>query len=126
MSISANLGNLLRQLEELQDARTALPITSHRAGYGQLIVSAKRVFRGAFQPFINEVLRKQTGFNEVLVRGLDLLSRDIRSLERAMVSTRHGLDGRVRRLEEELAQLRLQLADRQEEPRATRVAGSDP
>jgi len=74
----------LDRLTTLQDARTGLAIHSHRKLLGPFLVAAKRGFRLAFRPFLNEALRKQSLFNETLV---SLLQAEHVALE--------GLKGRL-------------------------------
>ncbi len=61
---------LLRSLSEDADTSQAFPAQSHRR-LGNAVVAAKRGFRMAFQPFINEALSRQKQFNRRL---LDILS----------------------------------------------------
>ncbi len=53
-----------------KDSRYVEPATSHRPVVGPVLVMAKRAFRLAFQPFINEVLRRQVEFNEAILDSL--------------------------------------------------------
>jgi hypothetical protein len=61
---------LLRSLSEDADTAQGLPPQSHRK-LGNAVVAAKRGFRLAFQPFINEALSQQKQFNRRL---LDILA----------------------------------------------------
>lgn len=61
---------LLRSLSEDADTSQGFPPQSHRA-LGGAVVAAKRGFRLAFQPLINEALSRQKLFNRRL---LDILS----------------------------------------------------
>jgi len=61
---------LLRSLSEDADTSQGFPAQSHRK-LGGAVVAAKRGFRLAFQPFINEALSRQKIFNRRL---LDILS----------------------------------------------------
>jgi len=91
----------LRELEALADVRLGLTITSHRKPpIGPMLVIAKKGFRKLLQGFINEVMRKQMHFNQALIELCYVTFRDIRSLERATLAMRAGLEERIRRLEE--------------------------
>jgi hypothetical protein len=61
---------LLRSLSEDADTAQGFPPQSHRT-LGGAVVAAKRGFRLAFQPLINEALSRQKLFNRRL---LDILS----------------------------------------------------
>ncbi|HSP81195.1 MAG TPA: hypothetical protein VLQ93_21930, partial [Myxococcaceae bacterium] len=61
---------LLQAPRAKKDSRYAEPPTSHRPVVGPALVLAKRAFRLAFQPFINEVLRRQVEFNEAILDSL--------------------------------------------------------
>lgn len=99
----------LKQLEDLQDVRIGLPVTSHRSGLiGPSLVTAKKLFRVAFQPFINELMRKQAQFNESLIALTYAMYRDLRSTESAMQAMGAGLQARIRKLEEAVARLEAQ------------------
>jgi hypothetical protein len=96
----------LRRLEDFQDPRVGLPITSHRKPpFGTILVLAKKGFRSLFQLFINETMRKQFFFNDALVKLVHVIYRDINSLEGATLAARAGILERLRNLEERLAGL---------------------
>ena len=63
---------LLRSLSEDADTSQGFPPQSHRA-LGGAVVAAKRGFRLAFQPLINEALSRQKLFNRRLLDILSLL-----------------------------------------------------
>jgi hypothetical protein len=63
---------LLRSLSEDADTAQGFPPQSHRA-LGGAVVAAKRGFRLAFQPLINEALSRQKLFNRRLLDILSLL-----------------------------------------------------
>lgn len=91
---------LLQRLRNLVDSRLGTPPRSHRpAPVGPVLVGVKRGFRRAFQPLINEVLDRQTRFNEELLDWGRALSRDLESLERSMTSLSTSVDLRLSRLE---------------------------
>ena len=78
---------LLRSLSEDADTAQGFPPQSHRAP-GGAVVAAKRGFRLAFQPLINEALSRQKLFNRRL---LDILS--------VLHVENQRLSGRVKELE---------------------------
>ncbi len=107
----------VRRLRALQDARLGLPIASHRARLGRLIVASKTVFRKSFQPYINELLGTQVQFNETAVKVAEAVYRDLGSLEGGILAMRastnrriSALEAEVRELQQELALLREQVA----------------
>lgn len=53
----------LQALEEHADSTRGLPLETHRAGAGRLVLAAKWAFRKAGQVFINEALARQRLFN---------------------------------------------------------------
>ncbi len=96
----------LQQLEAFCDPKVGLPITSHRnAPLGPILVIAKTAFRSLFQAFINEMLRKQSLFNENLLKLIHVLFHDIQSVEGSTLAMRAGLQERLRKLEDRLAAL---------------------
>src|SRR5215813_15339896 len=96
----------LKQLQDLYDPRVGLPITSHRKPpIGTILVVAKKGFRLLFQAFINETVRKQLLFNEILLKLLHVIYHDINSVEGATLAMRTGLQERLRNLEERLGVL---------------------
>jgi len=104
--VSAAALVFLKQLEDLADVRLGLKISSHRkAPVGPLLVLAKTTFRKLFQGLINELMRKQTLFNEAMIQLSYVTYRDIRSLVRATQAMGAGLEERIRRLEERVARL---------------------
>jgi hypothetical protein len=81
---------LLRSLSEDTDTAQGLPPQSHRA-LGRAVVAAKRGFRLAFQPLINEALARQKQFNRRLLDVLSILHAEnqrlterVKELEAAM------------------------------------------
>lgn len=103
---------LLQRLEAICDPRLGLPISSHRPPpVGPILVFAKKAFRSLFQPFINELLRKQFLFNEDLLKVILIAYHDIHSVEGATLAMRVGLQERLRRLEERLAALESRIGE---------------
>ncbi len=92
---------LLETPRQKKDSRYAEPATSHRPVVGPVLVLAKRAFRGAFQPFINEVLRKQVEFNEAILDSLALIYEQQRENARTQAAWRKELTERLARLEKE-------------------------
>jgi hypothetical protein len=91
---------LLQTPRAKKDSRYAEPPTSHRSGLtGPLLVGAKRAFRLAFQPFINEVLRKQVEFNEAILDSLALLYEHQREESRTQSAWRREVMARLAALE---------------------------
>ena len=83
-----------------KDSRYAEPPTSHRPGVGPVLVLAKRAFRLAFQPFINEMLRKQVEFNEAILDSLALVYEQQREETRAQAAWRREVMARLAALEQ--------------------------
>jgi hypothetical protein len=90
---------LLQGPRNKKDTRYADPPSSHRPVVGPVLVLAKRAFRLAFQPFINEVLRKQVEFNEAILESLATLYEHQRESARAQALWRQELERRLARLE---------------------------
>jgi hypothetical protein len=90
---------LLQAPRTKKDSRYAEPPTSHRTGVGPVLVLAKRAFRLAFQPFINEVLRKQVEFNEAILDSLALLYEQQREESRTQAAWRREVMARLAALE---------------------------
>ncbi|QDE91373.1 hypothetical protein BHS06_21645 [Myxococcus xanthus] len=91
---------LLQEARGKMDSRYAEPATSHRGGLtGTALVLAKRAFRRTFQPFINEVLRKQVEFNESILDALATLHDVQREQARAQAAWRKELERRLAKLE---------------------------
>ncbi|QDE84248.1 hypothetical protein [Myxococcus xanthus] len=91
---------LLQEARGKMDSRYAEPATSHRGGItGTALVLAKRAFRLAFQPFINEVLRKQVEFNESILDALATVHDVQREQARAQAAWRKELERRLAKLE---------------------------
>ena len=89
-------GRLLRSLSENADAAQGFPPQSHRS-FGGAVVAAKRGFRMAFQPFINEALARQRGFNQRLLDALAALrSEQLRLESRLEALERKARPGRGR------------------------------
>ncbi|MEW6434456.1 MAG: hypothetical protein AB1730_23390 [Myxococcota bacterium] len=108
MELSSTLASaaFLRRLQDLTDSRLGAAVKTHRPPpLGPAIVAAKKTFRRAFQPFINEVLGRQTLFNEELVIWGRAITRDVEALERSMTALRTSIDLRLSRLEAAVARL---------------------
>ncbi|NOJ77035.1 hypothetical protein [Myxococcus xanthus] len=91
---------LLQEARGKMDSRYVEPATSHRGGLtGTALVLAKRAFRLTFQPFINEVLRKQVEFNESILDALATLHDVQREQARAQAAWRKELERRLAKLE---------------------------
>jgi hypothetical protein len=91
---------LLQEARGKMDSRHAEPATSHRGGLaGPALVLTKRAFRLAFQPLINEVLRKQVEFNESILDALANILDAQRESARAQAAWRQELDRRLARIE---------------------------
>lgn len=91
---------LLETPRQKKDTRYAEPATSHRPVVGPVLVLAKRAFRQAFQPFINEVLRKQVEFNEAILDSLALIYEQQRENARTQAAWRKEISERIARLEQ--------------------------
>jgi hypothetical protein len=72
-------GELLRALADNADASRGFPPQSHRS-FGSAVVAAKRGFRLAFQPLINDALSRQTTFNNRLLDALAALHAEQQAL----------------------------------------------
>ena len=92
---------LLQAPRSKKDSRYVDPPTSHRPVVGPVLVAAKRAFRVAFQPFINEVLRKQVEFNEAILDSLALVYEHQREESRTQVAWRREVMARLAALEKE-------------------------
>ncbi|WP_434380186.1 hypothetical protein [Melittangium boletus] len=91
---------LLQAPRTKKDSRYAETPTSHRTGVvGPALVTAKRAFRLVFQPFINEMLRKQVEFNESILDSLSLLYEQQREESRAQAAWRREVSERLAALE---------------------------
>ncbi|AKQ65370.1 hypothetical protein A176_002282 [Myxococcus hansupus] len=91
---------LLQEARGKMDSRYAEPATSHRGGLtGTALVLAKRAFRLTFQPFINEVLRKQVEFNESILDALATMHDVQREQARTQAAWRKELERRLAQLE---------------------------
>lgn len=91
---------LLQTPRTKKDSRYAETPTSHRTGVvGPALVTAKRAFRLVFQPFINEMLRKQVEFNEAILDSLSLLYEQQREETRAQSAWRREISERLAALE---------------------------
>ncbi len=103
--VSSALQHALEQLSGLRDAAAGLPISSHRRGVGRLIVSGKKLMRRITQPMINEVLRKQSHFNEELLTILRTVILDLKSLQDGALAAQGDVEERLRRLERNVERL---------------------
>lgn len=75
---------------------------SHRRFLGLPVRAVKRVFRVLFQPFINEILDRQTVFNQNMVGLADLQRDTLLLLRRKAEGEREELEARIERLEKAL------------------------
>lgn len=91
---------ILETPRQKKDTRYAEPATSHRPVVGPVLVLAKRAFRQAFQPFINEVMRKQVEFNEAILDSLALIYEQQREHTRAQAAWRQEISERLAQLEQ--------------------------
>jgi hypothetical protein len=98
-TVAAEWPALLRGPYVKRDTRYAPPPTSHRPLVGPALVLAKRAFRLAFQPFINEILRRQVEFNEALLDSLARLYEQQREEVRLYTAWRREMAARLERLE---------------------------
>jgi hypothetical protein len=101
----------VRRLRALQNPKEGLPISSHRARVGRLIVAGKKAFRTGFQPFINEVLNKQAQFNEAAVHLSQAIYRDFSSLEGGVLAMREAQNRRIAQLEADVRSLQQELTE---------------
>ena len=92
---------LLETPRQKKDTRYAEPATSHRPVVGPVLVLAKRAFRGVFQPFINEVMRKQVEFNEAILDSLALVYEQQRESARTQAAWRKEVTEKLARLEQQ-------------------------
>jgi hypothetical protein len=90
---------LLQTPRGKRDSRYAEPATSHRPVLGPLLVFAKRTFRLGFQPFINEVLRKQVEFNEAILDALATVYEHQQLQARTQAQWRKEMAERISQLE---------------------------
>lgn len=90
---------ILQAPRSKKDSRYADPPSSHRPLVGPVLVTAKRAFRLAFQPFINEMLRKQVEFNEAILDSLALIYEHQREESRAQTAWRKEVLARLDALE---------------------------
>ena len=92
---------LLQEARGKMDSRYAGPVTSHRGGLsGLALVLAKQAFRLAFQPFINETLRKQVEFNESILDALATIHDVQREHARTQATWRQDVERRLARMED--------------------------
>ncbi len=84
-----------------KDTRYADPPSSHRPVVGPVLVLAKRAFRLTFQPFINEIMRRQVEFNEAILESLATLYEHQQESARTQALWRQELERRLARLEAE-------------------------
>ena len=103
--VSSGLQQALEQLASLRDAAAGLPISSHRPGIGRLIVSGKKLVRRMTQPMVNEVLRKQSGFNEETLVILRTVILDLKSLQDGALAAQVDIEERLLRLEKNVERL---------------------
>ncbi len=103
--VSASLEQVLNRLGRLRDARTGLPISSHRQRIGPAIVAGKKALRLALRPLIDELLRKQADFNEDALLVIRTLVFDIKSLQDAALASQQNIEERLRRLEKNVERL---------------------
>jgi hypothetical protein len=103
--VSASLQQVLEHLGELRDARIGLPVTSHRRRIGRVIVASKRALRFVLQPLINELLRKQTVFNEEALLVIRTIAFDLKSLQDSALAGQPEIEQRLSRLEKNVERL---------------------
>jgi hypothetical protein len=89
----------LREALERKDTRYAAAPHSHRLVVGPALVLAKRAFRLAFQPFINEVMRRQVEFNEAILHALATQHEFQQENARLQAQWRQDVEARLTRLE---------------------------
>jgi hypothetical protein len=82
-----------------RDTRYADAPSSHRPVVGPVLVLAKRAFRLAFQPFINEALRRQVEFNEAILDALALIHEHQRVQAHTQARWRQEVEERLARLD---------------------------
>jgi hypothetical protein len=92
---------LLQAPRNKKDSRYAEPPSSHRPVVGPVLVLAKRAFRLTFQPFINEIMRRQVEFNEAILESLATLYEHQQESARTQALWRQELERRLARLEAE-------------------------
>ena len=109
---------LLQAPRNKKDTRYADPPSSHRPVVGPVLVLAKRAFRLAFQPFINEALRRQVEFNEAILESLATLYEHQKESARTQALWRQEWERRLARLEAERGAV--------EAPSAKRPGGKKP
>jgi hypothetical protein len=71
----------LQALEEHADPTRPLPLSTHRAGLGRLVLLAKWTFRKTCQVLINEALARQKVFNGHVRDSYAQLSADVLRLQ---------------------------------------------
>jgi len=94
---------ILQAPRNKKDTRYADPPASHRPVVGPVLVAAKRAFRLAFQPFINEVMRRQVEFNEAILESLAIIYEHQQEGSRTQALWRQEMERRMARLEAERA-----------------------
>ncbi|MBU8896540.1 hypothetical protein KRR26_13040 [Corallococcus sp. M34] len=97
--VAAEWPTLLQEARGKMDSRHAEPATSHRPGVGPVLVAVKRAFRFTFQPFINEMLRRQVEFNESILDALATVIENQREHARTQAQWRRDVEARLARLE---------------------------
>ncbi|RKH11200.1 hypothetical protein D7Y13_07110 [Corallococcus praedator] len=95
---SAAWPHFLEGARRKRDSRYADAPTSHRPVVGPALVMAKRAFRLAFQPFINEALRRQVEFNESILDALALIYEHQRTQARTQALWRQEVDKQLEQL----------------------------
>lgn len=90
---------ILEEPRRRADVRFADPATSHRPLVGPALVAAKRTFRAVFQPFINEMLRRQVEFNESLLSSLAVMYEQLRVQAQTQALWRKEIEERLEALE---------------------------
>ncbi|WP_257455761.1 hypothetical protein [Archangium lipolyticum] len=103
-----------------KDTRYADPPSSHRPVVGPVLVTAKRAFRLAFQPFINEIMRRQVEFNEAILESLAVIYEHQQESSRTQALWRQEMERRLARLEAERGVADAKPSD--DKPRASRKA----
>jgi hypothetical protein len=92
----------LQRPRDLVDSRTGGAPTSHRPVLGVALVAAKKAFRGAFQPFINEVMQAQVRFNEAILDAVAQVYDQVQQNAENQALFRKQVDARLKELEARL------------------------
>ncbi len=93
LTVTDLFGELLRSLAANADTTKGFPPQSHRS-FGSALVAAKKGFRFAFQPLINEALSRQKIFNHRLLDALAALRAEQQALEARLATLEGGKSSR--------------------------------